>query len=75
MNWQYIKENKKDFDENKLKDGPGFLWFGDDDQTKLNYYLFTESVKKYNNIEAYYYGMIEGLDFSEFITGELIKKD
>lgn len=70
---QFISDNFADYQENKIKDGPGFMWFGDDDQTKLNYYLFTKSDKEYSHSEQYYYDMVEGVDFYEFVSAKLKK--
>lgn len=69
---QYISDNIADYQENKLKDGPGFWWFGDDDQTKLNYYLGKKTEKEYDPIDAYYYDMTDDLSEGEFIQAKLI---
>lgn len=34
---KFIADNKNDYEQNKLRDRDGFWWFGDDNQTKLNY--------------------------------------
>jgi hypothetical protein len=69
----FIAKNQKDYDNNKLRDRDGFWWFGDDDQTKLNYYLTkTNYCEKGSEFEEYYYDMIEGVDLSEFINYKLI---
>ena len=71
---KFIADNKDDYEKNKLRDRDGFWWFGDDDQTKLNYYLTkTNYCEKDSNFEAYYYDILEGLDLSGFITYKLIK--
>lgn len=73
---KFIANNQADYDQNKLKDAPGFYWFGDEDQTKLNYYLNKTNYTEINsNFEAYYYDMIDGFDYSEFITYKLINND
>lgn len=46
---EYIEENKEDFEDNKISSGPGFMWLGDEEETKLNYYLKKESTKKFNS--------------------------
>lgn len=70
---QYVSNNIADYQKNKLQDGPGFWWFGDEDQTKLNYYLFTKTKKEYGSDEAYYYDMVEGIDFQDFIEAKVIE--
>ena len=54
---EYIK-NCPDFEAEKLKDRDGFMWFGDESQTMLSFYLHNESTKKLSN-EAY---MLEQFD-------------
>lgn len=62
----YIEENKEDFEENKLSSGPGFMWLGDEEQTKLNYYLKQESTKKLTKWDAIH-DMMEEPYPSEFV--------
>jgi hypothetical protein len=69
----HIKANQADYDANKLKDGPGFMWFGDDNQTMLNYYLRTVSAKNYE-FESYYYNQLEQVPADEFISYEPVKQ-
>lgn len=68
---EYINNNLSDYNENKLKDRDGFWWFGDEEQTKLNYYLMTESVKTYP-AENYYYDQVDEVPAGEYITYEII---
>lgn len=70
---QYISDNIADYQESKLKSCDGFIYLGDDDQVKLNYYLKTKTEKEYDSTETYYYDMIEGIDFYEFVSAKLIK--
>ena len=56
---KYIEENKEDFEENKLSSGPGFVWLGDEEQTKLNYYLCEESTKLLSKWDAIHAMMAE----------------
>jgi len=64
---RYVEEHKADYEENKLRDRDGFWWFGDEEQTMLNYYLFTESVKRYNK-DDYFYNQLEQVDGKAYIT-------
>lgn len=70
---EYIAKNIADYEENKLKSNTewGFIWRGDEDQTRLNYYLKTESVKKYGEkdsfFEQYYYDMMEAVPGHEYV--------
>jgi hypothetical protein len=64
---KYIKDNQNDYNENKIQSRTGFYWFGDDNQTMLNYYLYNVSSKKYTPTD-YYYDQIEGIQTIEYIT-------
>lgn len=69
----YIETNKESFEAEKLRDRDGFMWFGDELQTKLNFYLYSESVKKYT-AESYYYDQMDSVPEYEYITATPIKK-
>lgn len=62
---QYIKEHRADYEKNKIKSGPGFFWLGDDNQTKLNYYLRAVSAKLYDD-DQYFYDQIETVQPYEY---------
>jgi len=69
---EYITQNEEDYNKNKIGSCDGFMWFGDEDETKLNYYLKTKSLEDYPR-EDYWYDQYE-IYPSEFITMTLIKK-
>lgn len=48
----YIAQNRADYDVNKIASCSGFVWFGDEDQTMLNYYLHHKSLTDYSE-DAY----------------------
>jgi len=68
---KYINDNIDDYEKNKLKNCDGFMWFGDDNQTRLNYYLRAVSAEKYPAID-YFYDQIEEVDQCQYITNKLI---
>jgi len=71
---KFIDDNRADYEANKLKNSDGFWWFGDDNQTKLNYYMAKTCYgEKESQFEAYYYDMLDGFDYREFIDYKLIK--
>lgn len=69
---KYIEKNLENYNENKLKSCDGFMWFGDDLQTKLNFYLENETTKKYE-APTYYFDQIDGVDANEYVSWEKIK--
>jgi len=69
----YIKKNQTDYDKNKLGSCDGFMWFGNENETMLNYYLFTKSVKKYDNFE-YLQDQFESVPAGEYIEYKVINK-
>ena len=69
---KYINDNIDKYNKNKLNSCDGFMWFGDDKETKLNYYLRKVSAEKYSP-ESYFYDQNE-IYRSEYITNKLIKK-
>ena len=60
----WTNEHDTEYQAGKLKDRDGFMWFGDDDTTKLAYYLKAESGKKYDS-EAYYFDQADRVDAHE----------
>ena len=70
---KYINDNIDEYNKNKLKSCDGFMWFGDDKETKLNYYLRKVSAEKYSQ-ESYFYDQIDCVQGCEYITNKLIKK-
>ena len=70
---KYINDNIDEYNENKLKSCDGFMWFGDDKETKLNYYLRKVSDKKYTQ-ENYFYDQTDCVQGYEYITNKLIVK-
>jgi hypothetical protein len=73
---QYIKDNQEDYNKNKLKDRDGFMWFGDDHQTMLNYYLRTESAKENTGYtqDDYIVDIYDAIRAHEYVTFEPITK-
>ena len=63
---EYIEKNKKDYEDNKIKSVSGFCWFGDEYQTKLNYYLKTESAKRLS-VNDYFMDQAENVSGYEYI--------
>jgi hypothetical protein len=74
---EYIEANREHYQKNKIGSCDGFMWFGDDDQTMLHYYLQYKSGSDYTD-ENYYYDQIEALQSNgqiyEFVKFEVIKK-
>lgn len=62
----YIAANKKDFNENKIQNKPGFVWLGDKPQEMINYYLATVSAQLYKPF-TYMVNQLEEVDQYEFI--------
>ena len=69
---KYINAHDKDYQANKLKSISGFMWFGNEYQTMLNYYLENVSAKKYVPFDCAYYDMVEQVDAIEFIDYKII---
>jgi len=72
----YIKANQASYNKNKIASCDGFMWFGDDDQTKLHYYLAYKSGNDYTPANYQMDQYEREFDSSwEYITYELIKKN
>jgi len=70
---KYINDNIDDYEKNKLNNCDGFMWFGEESHTRLNYYLRKVSDKKYSAID-YFYDQTECVQGCEYITNKLIVK-
>jgi len=69
----YIDRNSEDYAKNKIGSVDGFMWFGDDNETMLHYYLKKQSVKHYDAY-AYYIDQMESVNDFDYIDYKIIKK-
>jgi len=69
---EYIEKNNEHYEMNKLKSCDGFMWFGDEITTRLNYYIGVVSMKKYDDM-AYMYDQMDSVPAYEYIDYKLIK--
>lgn len=69
----YIEAHKEAYDAEHLRDRDGFWWFGDELQTRLNWYLSTVSEKTYTQ-EEYIGDQMEGVSDYEYVTATKIAK-
>jgi hypothetical protein len=63
---EYVEINRAAYDAEKIKSCSGFVWFGDEQQTRLAWYLKTESTKHYPSFE-YISDQFESVSAYEFI--------
>ena len=73
----YIADNAEAYETDKKKSYDGFWWRGDEDETRLAFYLEHKSVKDYTNEDNFYdqWDELNGNGvWHEFIDYELIKK-
>ena len=71
---QYIVNNQADYDKTHIRSYDGFMYFGNEDDTMLHYYLHNKSIEDYT-FESYLYDQYEQVEPSEFIDYKLINKD
>jgi len=70
---EYVKENREDYDKNKIRSRDGFIWLGNTLQTMLSYYLMKESIKLYDK-DDYYMEQMEQVFASEYIEYKVKKE-
>jgi hypothetical protein len=73
----YIEANREHYSENKIRGRDGFMWFGDDEQTALHYYLAHKSETDYPQDDYYsdQWDLLSGNgQIGEFINFEVTQK-
>lgn len=68
----YIEKNIDKYNAEKIKDQDGFWWLGNEDQTRLNFYLYNESIEIYSS-DDYVMDQYEGVESYQFITYKKLK--
>jgi hypothetical protein len=61
-----------EYDKQKLKSYDGFMWWGDDNQTMLNWYLRSKSTKLYDP-ESYLIDQLDQVQSIEYINYKKLK--
>ena len=71
---KYIEKNQEHFDKNKIGSYDGFMWFGDELDTMINYYLHNKTAKDYTT-ESYLWAQLDQVQAYEYMSMELAKKN
>lgn len=64
---EYIENNREAYNNEHIRSCDGFMWFGDDNDTKLHWYLHTVSEAKLPR-EVYIQTQYEEVPATEYIT-------
>lgn len=68
----YIETHRDVYEKDKIKSESGFIWLGNEEQTKLHFYLHHKSINDLTE-DDYYFDTREVVDPYEFVEYKLIK--
>ena len=69
---QYVDAHRKQYAREHLRSCDGFMWFGDENDTMLEWYLRTVCAKQYQP-NRYYMDQCDNVPAWEYVSCELIK--
>jgi hypothetical protein len=64
---KYIDDHAEDYQKNKIHSVDGFMYFGDEDDARLDYYLRKVSTVLYRPYEDYFMDQLDAVDSWEYV--------